>query len=159
MLSVVSATAGIRHYCNYTTNTVLVTSATSSSTSTAALITENKRDYYGEDLVYRNDTLEMVLTDNGYVDASGNYHYYVLDYQGNVRQVVDAQGNVLEQNDYYPYGGLFGESASRQNYKYSGKELERMNGLNTYDFHARPYYYPTYRAYDKEREHNREYLR
>ena len=64
------------------------------------------------------------------------------DYQGNVRQVVDAQGNVLEQNDYYPYGGLFGESASHQNYKYSGKEMERMNGLNTYDFHARPYYYP-----------------
>ena len=58
-------------------------------------------------------------------------------------EVVDAQGNVLEQNDYYPYGGLFGESASHQSYKYSGKELERMNGLNTYDFHARPYYYPT----------------
>ena len=126
-----------------TIHTVFVTSSTSSSTSTAALITENKRDYYGEDLVYRNDTLEMVLTDNGYVDASGNYHYYVLDYQGNIRQVVDAQGNVIEQNDYYPYGGLFGESASHQSYKYSGKELERMNGLNTYDFHARPYYYPT----------------
>ena len=125
-----------------TVHTVLVTSATSSSTSTTTLVIENKRDYYGEDLVYRNDTLEMVLTDVGYVDASGNYHYYVLDYQGNVRQVADAQGNVIEQNDYYPYGGLFGESASRQSYKYSGKELERMNGLNTYDFHARPYYYP-----------------
>ena len=125
-----------------TIHTVFVTSSTSSSTSTAALITENKRDYYGEDLVYRNDTLEMVLTDNGYVDASGNYYYYVLDYQGNIRQVVDAQGNVIEQNDYYPYGGLFGESASLQSYKYSGKELETMNGLNTYDFHARPYYYP-----------------
>ncbi|MBR6640351.1 MAG: RHS repeat-associated core domain-containing protein, partial [Muribaculaceae bacterium] len=125
-----------------TIHTVFVTSSTSSSTSTAALITENKRDYYGEDLVYRNDTLEMVLTDVGYVDAQGRYYYYILDYQGNIRQVVDAQGNVLEQNDYYPYGGLFGESASHQSYKYSGKELERMNGLNTYDFHARPYYYP-----------------
>ena len=125
-----------------TVHTVLVTSATSSSTSTTTLVIENKRDYYGEDLVYRNDTLEMVLTDVGYVDASGNYHYYMLDYQGNVRQVVDVQGNVIEQNDYYPYGGLFGESASRQSYKYSGKELETMNGLNTYDFHARPYYYP-----------------
>ena len=142
VLSVASATSSIRHYCDYATHTVLVTSATSSSTSTTALVTENKRDYYGEDLIYRNDTLEMVLTDVGYVDARGNYHYYIHDYQGNVRQVVDAQGNVLEQNDYYPYGGLFGESASLQSYKYSGKELERMNGLNTYDFHARPYYYP-----------------
>ena len=141
VLSVASATAGIRHYCDTsycTIHTVFVTS----STSTTTLVIENKRDYYGEDLVYRNDTLEMVLTDVGYVDASGNYHYYMLDYQGNVRQVVDAQGNVLEQNDYYPYGGLFGESASHQSYKYSGKELETMNGLNTYDFHARPYYYP-----------------
>ena len=125
-----------------TIHTVLVTSATSSSTSTTTLVTENKRDYYGADLVYRNDTLEMVLTDNGYVDAGGCYHYYVRDYQGNIRQVVDAQGNVIEQNDYYPYGGLFGESASHRSYKYSGKELETMNGLNTYDFHARPYYYP-----------------
>ena len=103
VLSVASATSGIRLYCDTsycTIHTVFVTS----STSTTTLVTENKRDYYGEDLVYRNDTLEMVLTDVGYVDASGNYHYYMLDYQGNVRQVVDAQGNVLEQNDYYPYG-------------------------------------------------------
>ena len=75
------------------------------------------------------------------VSATAGIRHY-CDYQGNVRQVADAQGNVNEQNDYYPYGGLFGESASRQSYKYSGKELERMNGLNTYDFHARPYYYP-----------------
>ncbi len=75
------------------------------------------------------------------VSATAGIRHY-CDYQGNVRQVADAQGNVIEQNDYYPYGGLFGESASRQNYKYSGKELETMNGLNTYDFHARPYYYP-----------------
>ncbi len=161
VLSVASATAGIRHYCDYIIHTVFVTSSTSSSTSTSALITENKRDYYGEDLVVlwnvvntpqsRCDSspklmeqlaLEMVLTDNGYVDTQGRYYYYILDYQGNIRQVVDAQGNVLEQNDYYPYGGLFGESTSRQNYKYSGKELKRMNGLNNYDFHARPYYYP-----------------
>lgn len=75
VFTLVDASANIGFYWN-----------NSSSTSTAALITENKCDYYGEDLVYRNDTLEMVLTDNGYVDASGNYHYYVLDYQGNVRQ-------------------------------------------------------------------------
>ena len=75
------------------------------------------------------------------VSATAGIRHY-CDYQGNVRQVADAQGNVIEQNDYYPYGGLFGESASLQSYKYSGKELERMNGLNTYDFHARPYYYP-----------------
>ena len=47
VLSVASATAGIRHYCNYTA-------------TTTTLVIENKRDYYGEDLIFRNDTLEMV---------------------------------------------------------------------------------------------------
>ena len=35
------------------------------------------------------------------------------------------------------YGGLFGESTSHQSYKYSGKELEMMNGLGYYDNNAR----------------------
>ena len=55
---------------------------------------------------------------------------------------LPSQNVVAEFMAVESYGGLFGESASRQSYKYSGKELERMNGLNTYDFHARPYYYP-----------------
>ena len=55
---------------------------------------------------------------------------------------LPSQNVVAEFMAVEPHGGLFGESASRQSYKYSGKELERMNGLNTYDFHARPYYYP-----------------
>lgn len=55
---------------------------------------------------------------------------------------LPSQNVVAEFMEVESYGGLFGESASHQSYKYSGKELERMNGLNTYDFHARPYYYP-----------------
>ena len=55
---------------------------------------------------------------------------------------LPSQNVVAELMAVEPYGGLFGESSSYQSYKYSGKELERMNGLNTYDFHARPYYYP-----------------
>ena len=55
---------------------------------------------------------------------------------------LPSQNLVAEFMDVESYGGLFGESASHQSYKYSSKELETMNGLNTYDFHARPYYYP-----------------
>ena len=55
---------------------------------------------------------------------------------------LPSQNVVAEFMEVESYGGLFGESASYQNYKYSSKELETMNGLNTYDFHARPYYYP-----------------
>ena len=55
---------------------------------------------------------------------------------------LPSQNVVTEFMAVESYGGLFGESANLQSYKYSGKELETMNGLNTYDFHARPYYYP-----------------
>ena len=54
--------------------------------------------------------------------------FYALDHLGSVRLVVSADGQVIERNDYYPYGGLFGEEQSLQPYKYSGKELETTNG-------------------------------
>ena len=46
--------------------------------------------------------------------------------------------------DYYPFGTPFGEVASGtypdyQPYKYNGKELDRMHGLDTYDYGARQY--------------------
>ena len=69
-------------------------------------------------------------------DAAADIRHY-CDYTATTTTLVTEN-----KRDYYHYGGLFGESASYQSYKYSGKELETMNGLNTYDFHARPYYYP-----------------
>ena len=42
---------------------------------------------YCDNHIYRNDSLERVLNDYGYRNAAG-YHYYVNDYQGNVRAVV-----------------------------------------------------------------------
>ena len=44
-------------------------------------------------------------------------------------------------NHYYPYGGLMGESTGGdvQRYKYNGKELGRMHGLDWYDYGARHY--------------------
>ena len=43
------------------------------------------------------------------------------------------------KKDYYPFGGLFGESTSgdTQRFKYNGKELDRMHGLDWYDYGAR----------------------
>ena len=43
-------------------------------------------------------------------------------------------------NVYYPYGTHFSDVfATTDRYQYSGKELDRMNGLDLYDFHARQY--------------------
>ena len=90
--------------------------------------------------IYRNGVLERVLNDVGYADSTG-YHYQVKDYRGDVRLVVAQDGTIEETNSYYPYGMLHGISAiaSTQPYKYTGKELDRENGLDWYDFEARMY--------------------
>lgn len=100
-----------------------------------------------DNLVYENDTLRMLLFDGGYVTFAGSdfshpkYHFYLKDHLGNVRVVADAQGNIEEVNHYYPYGALMGESrnTTTQPYKYNGKELDRMHGLDLYDYGARMY--------------------
>ena len=57
--------------------------------------------------------------------------------------VVNQNDSIEEINHYYPYGTLFGESTGLANtvqpYKYSGKELDRMHGLDMYDYGARLY--------------------
>ena len=46
-----------------------------------------------------------------------------------------------QENSYSSFGGLFEEGAlnTNQAYKYNGKELDRMHGLDWYDYGARNY--------------------
>ncbi|MDE5986912.1 MAG: DUF4329 domain-containing protein [Prevotella sp.] len=54
-----------------------------------------------------------------------------------------AENGAIEQTThYYPFGNSFadaGTSSSLQHYKYNGKELDRMHGLDWYDYGARNY--------------------
>ena len=98
--------------------------------------------YHG--LIIEGNTLKQASIEGGYVTFGGTtpqYHFYIQDHQGNNRLVCDESGTIEQVNHYYPYGGLFGESTNDevQRYKYSGKELDRMHGLNLYDYHARQY--------------------
>lgn len=98
-------------------------------------------DYCGN-AIYENGALAKVLTEDGYITASDNqFHYFIHDHQGNNRVIVDQDGTVEEVNDYYPFGGLLTTSLSNsvQPYKYNGKELDRKNGLDWYDYGARMY--------------------
>ncbi len=55
--------------------------------------------------------------------------------------VLNQNGTVEQVNHYYPFGGLMGESTAGgvQPYKYNGKELDRMHGLDLFDYGARHY--------------------
>ena len=88
--------------------------------------------------IYSNGTLERILTEKGYIQG-GEYYFYIKDYQGNIRVVLNQSNQPVELNSYYPYGALMAATATEgtQPYKYSAKELDRENGIDLYDFHAR----------------------
>ena len=95
-------------------------------------------------LIYENGVLSTILTEEGYITLNGTtpvYHYYLKDYQGNNRVVIDQSGVVEQVNHYYPFGMTYGDgiATSNQPYKYNDKELDRMHGLDWYDYGARLY--------------------
>ena len=102
-----------------------------------------KIDYCGN-MIYENGHLSRILTNVGYITFDGTtpmYHYYLKDHLGNNRVVMNERGAVEQVNHYYAFGGLMGESTGGgvQPYKYNGKELDRMHGLDWYDYGARHY--------------------
>lgn len=66
--------------------------------------------------------------------------YHVNDYLCSVRVVTDADGEVLERNDYSGYGKrLTSSTGSANRYRFSGKEEQAFAGLAWQDFGARMY--------------------
>ncbi len=99
-----------------------------------------KTDYCGN-MIYENGKLSKILTDVGYITLNSGgeppmYHYFLTDHLGNNRVVVQENGAVEQINHYYAFGGLMGDSSGGyvQPYKYNGKELDRMHGLDWYDY-------------------------
>ena len=96
-------------------------------------------DYCGN-VVYENGVPKTLLTEAGFVSLNDRiYHYYLKDHQGNNRVVADQNGTIEEVNHYYPFGSIFTSASSVQSYKYNGKELDRNDGLDWYDYGARQY--------------------
>ena len=68
------------------------------------------------------------------------YHFYMKDHLGSNRVVASSTGEAEQVNHYYPYGSTFyGESTTAHRFKYCGKELDKMHGLDWYDSSARFY--------------------
>ena len=107
--------------------------ATADSTAVETLLT---RDYVGN-YIYADGAFERLLTPMGDYTPTDGHRHFLRDYQGNTMAVM--KGNkVVQQNKYYPDGTPFSASAySTNRYLYSGKEFDRMYGLDWYDVHAR----------------------
>jgi len=100
---------------------------------------------YRGSFIYHNGSLELVLFDGGYISFSAQgvpqFHYYERDYLGSVRAIVGETGAVEHTNSYYPFGAQFFKNTQNftQRYKFCGKELDSMHGINLLDFGARWY--------------------
>ena len=96
-------------------------------------------------LIFENGQLGKFLFEGGYATFSNGqpvYHYYTQDHLGNNRAVVNQNGNIEQIVHYYPFGAIYSDAGTNdglQRYKYNGKELDRMHGLNLYDYGARNY--------------------
>ena len=120
---------------NYSTTPVI-----GSAINTTALTQSKTTDYVGNK-IYENGTLKRILINGGYIEG-GVYYYYLTDHLGNNRVVVNASGTLIQRNHYYPFGSVFAGTTTDeqpQPYKYNGKELDQMHGLNLYDYSARYY--------------------
>ena len=125
--------------------------------SPSEILSADSTDYLlGGTLTMRNGRIDKYLFDEGYCQAvkvpfnpgqdSFTFYYYDRDHLGSVRQVIEAegtdQGTVVQKMSYYPSGLQFCNSTTDsdvQSRRYNGKELDRMHGLNTYDYGARQY--------------------
>ena len=119
---------------------------------TNGYIRKTTTDLYIDGLILRDGEPLMWQFDGGYVDLDANgtstsWNYYVTDHLGSTRKVVDSNNNVKETISYYPFGSEMriqepGQlpqlaDAGSHPFRFTGKELDRQNGLNMYDFGAR----------------------
>jgi RHS repeat-associated protein len=70
--------------------------------------------------------------------SSGEVDYYFADHLGTSRIVTNATGTILDDSDFYPFGGERTiTNTCPQNYKFQGKERDTETGND--DFGARYY--------------------
>jgi len=106
-----------------------------------AYSTSNVITYNGGMVRDGNNNLLYILTGEGrYVmnGTTGTMEYNITDHLGNVRVVLNDSGEVIQSNDYYPFGMLMAQGGSSTNkYLYNGKEAQEQTGW--LDYGARMY--------------------
>ena len=108
----------------------------------------NGYEYLGS-LIYRRTPsgLELESTDfagGRILKTSAKYdlRYFVRDYLGSVRAIVNAQGQRLEAIDYMPYGSRWRDPmrlVTDNRFLFNGKEWQPTGNLDVLDYGARHY--------------------
>ena len=108
----------------------------------------NGYEYLGS-LIYRRTPsgLELESTDfagGRILKTSAKYdlRYFVRDYLGSVRAIVNAQGQRLEAIDYMPYGSRWRDPmrlVTDNRFLFNGKEWQPTGDLDVLDYGARHY--------------------
>ncbi|MDR1349027.1 MAG: RHS repeat-associated core domain-containing protein [Prevotellaceae bacterium] len=68
--------------------------------------------------------------------------YYITDHLGSTRVIVNANGEIKEQKDFYPFGKEHENPdliTSTNRYTFNGKEKQTVEGLNYLDYVNRMY--------------------
>jgi RHS repeat-associated protein len=103
--------------------------------------------YYSGSLIYTKHgaalTMESCAFTGGRFVATATgveARYFVTDHLGSVRAVVNDDGEVLERNDYYPFGSRWDDGLLSDNrYRYNGKEAQAFLNNPYLDYGARQY--------------------
>lgn len=126
-------------------NNISVPIGSTLTLTTASTLSVDSTDYIGN-FIFENGKADKYLFNGGYCSFASTglpiYHYYTQDHRGNNRAVINENGTLEQVTHYYPFGGIYGDTginSSLQPYKYNGKELDRMHGLDWYDYGARSY--------------------
>ena len=108
-------------------------------------------DMYVDGLILRGGSPLLWQFGGGYVDLDANgtptcWNYYITDHLGSTRMVVSSNDSIMETVNYYPFGSEMRMEApalqtgdTSHPFRFTGKELDRLNSLNMYDFGARWY--------------------
>jgi len=112
-------------------------------------VTDSLREDYIDNKIYENGVLTKVLIPGGYLQISSDtivspsYYYFAKDHLGNIRQVLNSNGETLEKNDYYPFGLRHNRAdyaiLLNNKYKYNGKKQNEFGALITLDYGTRFY--------------------
>ncbi len=151
---------GVKHKAKYTTalNPLQIPIGQFSMENPSGNVLKKDSVEYSAGYIYMNRKLDKVLTPEGYMQTNGVYNnwdywkycYLLKDHQGNTRVNLfsdyvtnhsTTSYTASGQIDYYPFGMEItppaGVNSGKNPYLYSGKEMDRMHGLNQYDFSAR----------------------